>query len=161
MELSAKARAIVAAGIAFFVIACVAMVTGSYVSSEASAKEGPLEKTIKVIDASGLTATSVSPYDLFDPEYTMAAVVCPGETRESVAKKFGLDAAHLRGIPTTPVKENYNYLLLGGQLGELKTERIDRDLVDLCNVPTQPFATKAIIPLVKTQTGNWQLAVGE
>ncbi|MCS4491416.1 MULTISPECIES: hypothetical protein [unclassified Corynebacterium] len=156
--MTATIRNIIAVAIAMIVIGFAGIITASYVSHAATEQVGPLEKAVKTVDAAGLTVTGISPYDVYGSDYQVAAIVCPGESRSSVAEKFNVDESELQGLPRRPIKEGYNYMLVGSQLGEIRTERLDRDLVDLCQVATQPFQAQAMIPLVKSPAGAWTIA---
>ena len=158
MTLSPRARIIVYSLIGLMVVAAILMVLASFLNTHFSEKEDKFDQTIKMFEAGGLTASALVPEDLYGKKYTRAYIVCPGDTRESVAKKLGLDAT-LLPLPEEGVPENQNYFLVGANDDTFQSSQLDRNEVDLCTgLERLPFSTKQMIPLAKDIDGVWKLA---
>ncbi|MDO5099625.1 MAG: hypothetical protein Q4D85_12870 [Corynebacterium sp.] len=158
MKLDSKSSAVVAAGIALMIIAVATMITASYVNTTPTEKVGKFEKTIKMFDAAGLHVGAVSLGDLYGVDYRVGAILCPGETNESVAAKYQIDPEKLH-LPTNGISQHHNYIMLGSVDGSFTFERFDRDTIDLCNLQNvEPFSTQSLVPMVKELDDVWRLA---
>lgn len=156
MKLNAISQAIVAAGVVGMLLLVIGMIYSAHTNTELADQEGSFEKTVEVLDGAGLRVSAVRLVDVYGDNYVAAAVVCPGETRESVAAKFNIDASKLH-LPTKPVPEQYNYLLLSDNTEDFRVERLDRSLVDLCTQKEQSFRADSLLPLQKAKNGAWNL----
>ncbi|GEM_PF-393093 len=158
MTLSPRARTIVYSLIGLMVVAAIAMVVASSLNTHFSGKEDKFDRTIKMFEAGGLTASAVVPEDIYGKKYTRAYIVCPGDTREAVAKKLGLDA-ELLPLPDEGVPPHQNYFLVGANDDTFQASQLERSEIDLCTgMERLPFSTKQMIPLAKDIDGVWKLA---
>ena len=106
MNLSPTLRIIVASGVAGMLLLVIGMIYSAHTNTELADQEGNFEKTIEKLDAAGLRVSAVRLVDIYGDNYVAATVVCPGETRQSVAAKFKIDAAKLH-LPKKPITSEY------------------------------------------------------
>ncbi|AKK04903.1 hypothetical protein CMUST_02795 [Corynebacterium mustelae] len=157
MKLDSKSSAIVAAGIALMIIAVAAMITASYVNTTPTEKVGKFEKAVKMFDSAGLHVSAVSLGDLYGVDYQRAAILCPGETNESVAAKYRIDPKELH-LPANGISQHHNYIMLGSVHGHIALERLDRDTIDLCSRPVEEtFGAHELLAVVKGIDDVWRL----
>lgn len=139
MELGSKAKAFVFGLIALFAALMVLVVTASHFNTSATEQEGELERVLHTFAANDLTAAGVVLADVYGPEYSAAAVICPNETVPQIENRLGISVDTLH-LPESGVPAKYNYLVLAGQETDLKFERFNIEDVNLCQTE-QPGAT--------------------
>ena len=149
MNLSPTLRIIVASGVAGMLLLVIGMIYSAHTNTELADQEGNFERTIEKLDAAGLRVSAVRLVDIYGDNYVAATVVCPGETRQSVAAKFKIDAAKLH-LPEKPITSEYNYLLLSDNTSGFR-------VADLCTQKEQSFRADSLLPLKKSQSGAWNL----
>lgn len=99
------------------------------------------------------------PQDVYGPEWSAAAAVCPGATEEQL-KQAGVETGNLNiDFADGAVPEDVNYMLLGSQNGEFKAEKLPRAKVDLCDgflqqLKSPEAASQNIPPLLPFQQGQ-------
>ena len=152
MNLSPTLRIIVASGVAGMLLLVIGMIYSAHTNTELADQEGNFERTIEKLDAAGVRVSAVRLVDI----YVAATVVCPGETRQSVAAKFKIDAAKLH-LPEKPITSEYNYLLLSDNTSGFRVEKLERRVADLCTQKEQSFRADSLLPLKKSQSGAWNL----
>ncbi len=158
MKLSPRSYIIVTSCIAIMVVGAALMVLASYLNNRPTETEDKFDQIIQTVDAAGLTVVGISPVDLYGEEYTIAAIVCPGETPNSFAMEYGLNPDAMP-LPEEGVPSNQSYLLLGTEDRTFRAAIFDRNEIDLCSGgEPQPFSTRQMIPLVKDIDGVWKLA---
>lgn len=145
--------AIVAAGWLVIMMAMVAMAA----TRDADKVQGSLSSTLEEISAAGLTGTAISPFDVYGEDWVAVGFVCPGFTDEMIEKEMNLDPSLFGTEGEVP--EDENYIVVRDQGGAAHVEKFSRDELDLCASPMPGyFDSRMMIPMVKTEQGNWVLA---
>ena len=99
------------------------------------------------------------PQDVYGPEWSAAAAVCPGITEEQL-KERGVETGNLNiDFVDGAVPDDVNYMLLVSQYNEFKAEKLSRAKVDLCDgflqqLKTPEAASQNIPPLLPFQQGQ-------
>lgn len=126
-------------------------------STQALEKRDKLDATLDAMSAQGLSVGAVSLTDMYGEEYVAAGILCPNMNSGQVAQTYGVAEDQL-GFEGT-ISEDENYLLLGREDGTVSTRHFDRSDLDLCVGGTsgQVFATSALVAVVKTPEGGWQI----
>lgn len=145
--------------IALFLIAVLGLAgLASTAPAESRDISGGLERAVSAADEANLNITAVSPMDAYGEDFVAAFPVCPGTTAEEVTTSFG--------IPETPegmedeVPEGTNYLVLVRMDGTAAADAIPQERIDLClGGQLPPFNAAQMLPLAKTQSGAWTVAM--
>ncbi|RNE48843.1 hypothetical protein C5L39_05960 [Corynebacterium alimapuense] len=118
---------------------------------------GALERSVAAVEEEGMGVVGVSPADIYGEEWIAAAIVCPFNTEEDIARDFEADASELN-LGAEGVPEDINYLLLRSADGGQAFDRINRSEIDLCTVSLGGyFDARVMMPLSATEEGGWEL----
>ena len=118
---------------------------------------GALERAVASAETNNQSIAGIVPQDVYGEEWVAAAIVCPFESEEGIARAYDVDASELE-LGAAGVPEDTNYLLLRSADGGQAFDRIDRADIDLCTVPLgQYIDSRAMLPLGDTGQGGWAL----
>lgn len=166
MTLSSKAKGLVAAIIVIWLIVIAGLTVSAALTrsgdNSTAPEAGALELSVAGVEGLGLNVTAVALADIYGEEYPAAAILCGGETAESIAANYGIDETELapleldgQGIPT-----GVSYIALMKADGSVDFDKIDSAKVELCLQPlTGLFDTRSMIPLAKVEPGLWALFI--
>ncbi len=108
------------------------------------------------LNKQGITATALSPADVYGEDWQSAYIACPGIKGEEIAAQLSNSADEI-GLPTE-VGEDENYLVVVNGAGEGHAEKFGRGKVDLCTQPIGGFNAYQLLPLIQDAEGVWTLA---
>lgn len=160
MSLSSKAKGIVAAIIAVWIVAMAGMVAvaANNVGAKTFPTAGALEQTVGAFDRQGLQVSAVAIADIYGDEYVSAAILCEGTPTATLEESLGVDLSELN-LDESGVPSGVSYLALSNQSGEIVFDKIDRANVDLCAKPLQgAFSAYSLMPVAKVGDNSWALA---
>lgn len=160
MSLSSKAKGIVAAIIAVWIVAMAGIVAlaASNNDDKTFPTAGALEQTVATFDQQGLNISAVALSDIYGEEYVSAAILCEGTPTAALEQSIGVDLAELN-LDESGVPAGVSYLALANQSGEIVFDKIDRANLDLCATPLNgAFSAYSLMPVAKVGENSWALA---
>lgn len=160
MSLSSKAKGIVAAIIAVWIVAMAGIVAlaASNNADKTFPTAGALEQTVATFDQQGLNISAVALSDIYGEEYVSAAILCEGTPTAALEQSIGVDLVELN-LDESGVPAGVSYLALANQSGEIVFDKIDRANLDLCATPLNgAFSAYSLMPVAKVGENSWALA---
>ncbi|MGP6173907.1 hypothetical protein [Corynebacterium sp. A21] len=160
MRLSKISQGIIAGVVVIWVAVVAVMVAGAAGSTDSSFPgKGALERNVAALETQGLSVSAISMADIYGEEYIAGAIICAGETPETIAANYDVDVAGLE-LGAEGVPAGSSYLLLRTMDGTPVFDEIDSSKVDLCSQPLAGyFDTQALMPLGQIESGSWGLLV--
>lgn len=161
MQLGAKAKAIVAFGIAVAVIIMAGLVANAALNQHTVAEqESKLDKVLKSADAEDLNVTAVALGDIYGMEYVQAITVCAGMPLDQL-QQIGVPTEKMR-LSGDTVPRSVNYIAMAKQDGTVDLDRFEVHKVNLCpQGQVSQIPPQGLMPFVKdTQSDAWLFAGG-
>lgn len=166
MELTARGRGIIAVGVAAM-IAFVAIMVASSMTARPLATTGSLERFLHAASQQHRKFVGVSWQELYGDQFAQSLVVCPGATKDMLTDDPAIEPEHVAELPSGEIPEGENYLMSfaleqAGQkitITEVKTQRFDQSVIDLCSQPGPVRSVEPVGLLVQDEeTHSWKLA---
>ncbi|MCS4535639.1 hypothetical protein [Corynebacterium sp. HS2168-gen11] len=166
MELTARGRGIIAVGVTAM-IAFVAIMVVSSMTARPLTTTGSLERFLHAASQQHRKVVGVSWQELYGDQFARSLVVCPGATKDMLIENLALEPKHVAELPSGEIPEGENYLMSfaleqSGQnitITEVKTQRFDQSVIDLCSQPAPVRFVEPVGWLVQNEeTHSWMLA---
>lgn len=160
MRLSKISQGIIAGVVVIWIAVVAVLIAGAAGNTDSSFPgKGALERNVAALEEQGLSVSAISMADIYGEEYIAGAIICSGETAETITENYDVDAAELE-LGAEGVPAGSSYLLLRTIDGTPVFDEIDSNKVDLCSQPLAGyFDTRAMMPLGQIESGSWSLLV--